>query len=283
MDIYTYTTVHRPEHPSAPPPVATAVATKRLTNPQPLVRTCLERDPGIVTGFSEHHLSFPEVQPGRAGVEQTASRYGACARCHLSERRTRVCHIKGNPNAVIAVVGEGPDKAEDTRGVPFCGPEGKLQDGLFRECGIDPLRDLAWLTLVGCRPCNNRFASTRKPTDVEKIACSERTTMLLQAIRPRVVLCLGDAAATMFWDSAPPPNTWHTLRPRGAPQDWIRVGVARHPGYLLRSVMSRYQEYFSARMFLLRLKEALPTLSHPSRWYPTLNYLKALDTPKVGI
>lgn len=276
MRLYTYTTIHRPEHPSAPEPVSTLVTPNQVGNPGPLVRSCMDIDPGVVKHVNEHALDFPALPT----VEAVCARYDGCARCHLSERRTRVCHFKGNANATVVALGEGPGRAEDTRGIPFCGQGGKLQDGLLREVGIDPLRDLAWINLVGCRPCDNRYASDRPPSEVEKIACSEHLTLLLRAIRPRVVLCLGDQATALFWDKPPPPNTWHTIKPREAPQDWIVVGVARHPEYLLRSVVSRYQEYFAARMFLMRLKARMPSLTHPDAWRLVPRYVSSLLSGK---
>lgn len=279
MHLYTYAVTHRPEHPSAPEPLRTVVSRQRLDEGDVAAqaRAGLDTDPGPVLRVTEHALEYPALD-----VEGVIRRYDSCARCHLAERRTRVCHIKGNPRAKIVAVGEGPGRAEDTRGVPFCGPPGKLQDGLLREAGLDPLRDVAWINLVGCRPCENRYAADRPPSTVEKIACSEHTLGLLRAIRPRVVLCMGEPATAMFWPKPPPPNTWHTIRPREAPQDWIVVGVTRHPAYLLRSVVSRYQEYFAARMFLLRLKERLPTLTQPGAWHLGLRYVTDLDKPMVG-
>jgi uracil-DNA glycosylase family 4 len=159
-----------------------------------------------------------------------------------------------------------------------------LQDELFREFGINPFA-LAWLNLVGCRPCDYAvWADNRAPNRVEMLACSERTWMLMSAIRPRVVVCLGKEATAMFWDKPPDVWTWHRLVPPDAPDDWIMVGHARHPAYLARVIgmPSNYKEYASARTFYGALREQLDGMSKTSAWRFGLRYLNGLSEPEVG-
>jgi len=112
---------------------------------------------------------------------------------------------------------------------------------------------------------------------VEKLACSEHLLMLLRIIRPRVVLCLGKQATSMFWDEPPCPNSWHPFALPDHPDDWIYVGALRHPAYLLRSAMPNYKELFAARIALMKLKTWLPTLTKVREWRFGLRYMEGVD------
>jgi uracil-DNA glycosylase len=252
-------------------------------SPEEIARAVAEVNAEPIQAVRAYQLDYPDPGPDPvAGIEAVKARYKDCERCHLSDRRTRIAHVKGNPHAAIVAIGEGPGRKEDTAGEPFCGASGKLQDELFRECGIDPLRDIAWINLVGCRPCNTRYEDDRPPTDVEKLACSEHTLMLLRALRPRIVLCLGNESTALFWPEPPDPNTWHPLRFAHAPEDWIVVGATRHPAYLLRSIMQNYREYFAAKLFLKRLRKRMNKgVTKVSRWHFAPAYMRNV-LPIVG-
>jgi uracil-DNA glycosylase len=142
------------------------------------------------------------------------------------------------------------------------------------------------MNLVGCRPSDaHRWEQEdRPPTTLEKVACSERTLMLLRAIRPRVVLCLGKIATSFFFEHPPPVNTWTTIRPAGHPEDRVYVAHLRHPSFLARSVMvpKQYKEYAAAVRFYQRLAERLPQLTKVSRWRFHPKYVEWLQVPEVG-
>jgi uracil-DNA glycosylase family 4 len=273
--IHVYAVEHRPPDPRAPE-AHTTYASPREASREEIAHAVAEVNAEPIQAIRPFVLDYPNLgSDPAAGIEAVRQRYADCERCHLSDRRTRIVHVKGNPNAAVLVLGEGPGRKEDTAGEPFIGPAGKLQDEMFRECGIDPLREVAWITMVGCRPCNSRYDEERAPTDVEKLACSERTLLLLRALRPRVVICLGEGATSMFWSEPPAPNTWHPLRPKTAPEDWIVVGVARHPTYILNSVMKNYREYFAAKLFLRRLRRRMNgSLTKVSAWRFMPDYLR---------
>jgi len=228
-------------------------------------------------------LDYPSVSPDAQGVREVVTRYAECSRCHLSARRTYICNLKGDATSPVAIVGDGPGRDEDARGTPFIGRAGRLQDELFREFGIDPFR-LAWLNLVGCRPCDHAiWAESRPPSRVEMLACSERTWMLLCALRPRVVVCLGKEATAMFWDKPPEVWTWHRLAPPDAPDDWVMVGHARHPSYLAKVIgmPSNYKEYAAARTFYGALQQQIDGLTKTAAWRFGLRYLTTFTEPEV--
>jgi uracil-DNA glycosylase family 4 len=226
-------------------------------------------------------LDYPEMPADPAvGVAMVQQRYDSCARCHLSETRTRIVHFRGNVYSPVVVIGEGPGRNEDTQGIPFVGRSGRLQDQLFRDAGIDPHQHIGWMNLVGCRPCENRFTEDRRPSPVERVACSERTLMLLRALRPRIVICLGKEAADIFFEPEQTPHwfSWTVFPgPPEQPNDWVQVGISKHPAAGLRSwsMPNAYGDYKRSVLFYRSLREQLERggIEKVSRWPFGLRYL----------
>lgn len=279
----TYVATHSGPVPEAPNSLSTLISPGPLDAARAREMLTVGRPP--ILAVRSFALDYPSVNadPGVA-LREVEARYEGCERCHLSRDRTKIAHVKGNPFSAVACLGEGPGRDEDIQGVPFCGRSGKLQDSLFEESDIKPFDDLAWLNLVGCRPCDNRHAPDRVPTLVEKAACSERTLMLLRALRPRVVLCLGEQATSMFFDDPPNPNSWATFVPPDHPEDAVLVGVVRHPAYLLRTIgmQNTYREYAAARLFYRGIREMLPRLQKVAAWRLGMKYLAAVVEPIIG-
>lgn len=273
-----YVTSHF-EVPNQPASVSysTTVTTRELT-PQELAVQVAGRRPEPIQRYWHKGLYFPEVSTDpREALKQVWDRYRQCAGCHLSERRTKVVIFKGNPDSACVMMGEGPGRTEDAHGLPFVGASGKLQDKILEPAGIPPL-SLAWINLVGCRPCDDRFADDRPPNIIEKAACAERTWMLLRGLRPSVVVCLGQEATHMFFDKPPPPWTWVTT-PQG-----IVVGHARHPAYLARriGVQGGEAERVAAMRFYTELAKRLPALQKVPTWPLPVNFLGEFADGRIG-
>ena len=117
---------------------------------------------------------------------ETIAAFEGCPLRGMGARQAVFC--RGNPQAPVLVVGEGPGSEEDARGQPFVGKAGQLLDLMLREAGLE---GQAFITnTVFWRPPGNRT-----PTPAEQAVCApflERTFALL---RPRAVLLLGGAAA----------------------------------------------------------------------------------------
>lgn len=56
----------------------------------------------------------------------------SCRKCKLWETRNNVVIGKGNKNADIMFIGEGPGQQEDLTGIPFVGPAGQLLDKMLK-------------------------------------------------------------------------------------------------------------------------------------------------------
>jgi|GEM_PF-4858962 len=286
MPLHVYLTEHLES-----PGVSASAYLATATSPEPLDAQALAQHmhqltPEPAARFWHRELAYPEIPgPPKAVLETVRQLYGNCSHCHLSSRRTRICFVKGNPEAACTFIGEGPGKTEDIQGVPFVGVSGRLQDAICEENGIDPIADISWINLVGCRPCKFRWSDDRPPTLVEKLACSERTLFLLRALRPRVSVCLGKEATGLFWDDPPDVWTWTTIQPPALGGDWMVVGYARHPSYLSRTLAAPggARELHAARRFYGELRERLPGLTKLPVWPLPLQYLSEAGRVVTGM
>lgn len=234
--------------------------------------------------YQVNTLTFPELNGDpNTGLAQVYADYRTCARCHLCNTRFAIAHYRGNPEAAVVFLGEGPGKDENDLGQPFIGRSGKLQDCICKNFGIEPDVRVFWMNLIGCRAAKH-WESDRVPIDPEMIACAERVWMMLQAIRPRVVVCLGKTATRMFWDTPPNVWSWNTLTPPDAPHDAIIVGYAYHPAYLVRVIgaPSMYREYAACRTFFGQLAPRIPTLTKVSKWRFFPRYAQQVESMMVA-
>jgi DNA polymerase len=94
------------------------------------------------------------------------------------------------------LIGEQPGDREDIEGRPFVGPAGKLLDEALSRAGID--RDIVYITNVvkhfKWRPRGKRRIH-QKPNAEEIAACRPWLEGELEAVKPRVIVCLGATAA----------------------------------------------------------------------------------------
>lgn len=142
---------------------------------------------------------------------------------------------RGNPQAPVLIVGEGPGAEEDQRGEPFVGKAGQLLDRMLREAGLE---GRVFITnTVYWRPPGNRT-----PTPAEQAACMpflERTFALLQ---PKVVLLLGAASSKSVLSADE-----GIMKLRGQWKEWrlaegnvsAPVMPTLHPAFLLRTPMAK--------------------------------------------
>lgn len=112
-----------------------------------------------------------------------------CQACGLGNNRTNMVFGRGNINAPVLFVGEGPGEQEDIQGVPFVGAAGQLLDTLFEALSFKS-DEYYIANVVKCRPPNNRV-----PTDNEAEKCLPYLRNQVALIRPRIIVCLGSIAA----------------------------------------------------------------------------------------
>lgn len=111
-----------------------------------------------------------------------------CRQCDLYKTRINPVVGYGNHNADIMIVSEAPGEEEDKKALPFVGPAGHVLDKLLAYIGLKR-EDIYICNTVKCRPPNNA-----DPTEEQKQACSSYLTRQIEAIKPKIIVCLGNHA-----------------------------------------------------------------------------------------
>lgn len=149
----------------------------------------------------------------------------SCTKCGLCEGRTNVVFGKGNENADLLFVGEGPGRQEDEQGIPFVGQAGQLLSLALKSCFFNE-DDYYIANVVKCRPPNNR-----NPLPAECNACMPYLRKQFLLMQPKLVVCLGGVASANLID----PNVGITaLRGRWIEKKGTYFYATFHPAALLR-------------------------------------------------
>jgi DNA polymerase len=151
---------------------------------------------------------------------------GDCTRCKLHKGRNKIVFGDGNPKAELMFVGEGPGADEDAQGLPFVGRAGKLLTQMIEAMGLQR-KDVYICNVVKCRPPENRL-----PEKDEVATCSPFLLRQIDAIAPKVIVCLGSVAVQTLLETH-----------RGVSQfrgQWLefrgrKLLATYHPAYLLRN------------------------------------------------
>lgn len=111
-----------------------------------------------------------------------------CHRCDLGATRTYAVVGRGNPQADLMIVGEGPGQNEDETGLPFVGKAGQLLDKILESVKLTEA-DVFICNIVKCRPPGNRT-----PTQEEMDACRPYLLEQIRLVDPRIILLSGASA-----------------------------------------------------------------------------------------
>jgi DNA polymerase len=150
-----------------------------------------------------------------------------CQRCDLAKSRNKVAVSRGNPDADVLIIGEGPGQQEDLTGLPFVGPAGQMLDRVLASVKLDPETDVFVLNAVKCRPPGNRV-----PTPEEMAACRPYLVEQIRLSNPKMILVSGGTAAKALLG-----ETRGITKIRGEWVEWEGRPVMPifHPSYLLRN------------------------------------------------
>ncbi|MCX8128680.1 MAG: uracil-DNA glycosylase [Clostridia bacterium] len=118
----------------------------------------------------------------------------SCNRCSLGKTRNNSVVGRGNPEAALMLIGEGPGEQEDLQGLPFVGPAGKLLD-LLLDALMFKKEDYYIANIVKCRPPGNRV-----PMDEEAEKCLPYLRNQVFLIKPKIIVCLGSTAVKHIVD-----------------------------------------------------------------------------------
>ncbi len=161
-----------------------------------------------------------------ANLDEMAVHCHQCQRCELATTRTNVVVSRGNPAALIMIVGEGPGQNEDETGKPFVGKAGQLMDKILASVELTE-DDVYICNIVKCRPPENRV-----PTKEEADACKGYLLEQIRLVNPKIILLTGATALKGLLGV-----TQGITKVRG---QWIDKGDRLympifHPAYLLRN------------------------------------------------
>lgn len=203
-----------------------APAAPAASHPAPLAaQTGTARPPTAARSLNLFQAEAPpSIEPET--LEDVRLDLGDCQRCKLAGGRKHIVFGQGNPHAQLVFVGEGPGADEDEQGLPFVGRAGQLLNRMLQTVGIRR-EDVYICNVVKCRPPANR---TPERDEVE--ACSPFLFRQIEAIRPRLVCCLGAPAVRTVLGLKE-----GVLKLRGRFYDFgaAKALVTVHPAYVLRN------------------------------------------------
>jgi uracil-DNA glycosylase family protein len=193
--------------------------------------------------------------PEDADVDALRAAAPACRGCELWEPATQVVFSAGNPRARVALVGEQPGDVEDTQGIPFVGPAGRLLQKALDEAGLER-QDLYVTNAVKHfrfeRRGNRRIHQT--PELAHMTACRPWLEAELDAVEPEVVVVLGATAARTLLGSS-----FRVTRERGQLGERDTAAGRRtvlptvHPSSVLRGPEEDREKAFEALVADLRV------------------------------
>jgi DNA polymerase len=200
---------------------------------------------------AEQELARQEALARLAVLEQEVK---ACTRCPLAQSRAKTVFARGNAQARLAFVGEGPGAEEDAQGLPFVGAAGQLLDRMIGAMGYRP-EDVYICNVVKCRPPGNR-----KPEAAEMQACAGYLHEQLGLVEPDAIVALGATAVQglLEWYDAGPygpgitrlRGNWKLYRGR------IPFMPTFHPAYLLRTPSKKRDVWSDLQAVMARLDKA---------------------------
>jgi uracil-DNA glycosylase len=150
-----------------------------------------------------------------------------CHRCDLGATRTHAVVSRGNPQAKIMIIGEGPGENEDLTGKPFVGKAGQLLDRVLESVNLTE-DDVFICNIVKCRPPGNR-----KPTKDEMQACRPYLMEQIRLVNPPIIMLAGASAIEGLLIE----KSVKITQIRGQWREWEgrQCLPVFHPSYLLRN------------------------------------------------
>ncbi len=168
------------------------------------------------------------IPPGSyANLTELAQHCNQCHRCGLGDTRRNAVVERGNPKALIMIVGEGPGQNEDETGRPFVGKAGQLLDKILASVKLDTDRDVYICNTVKCRPPENRVPSTD-----EMAACKPYLLEQIRLVDPKIILLTG---ATAVKDLTGDKRGITKIRGQWMEWEGRLCMPILHPSYLLRN------------------------------------------------
>ena len=160
-------------------------------------------------------------------LDAVRAEIGNCTRCKLHRERKTIVFGEGSPKALLVFIGEGPGYEEDQQGRPFVGAAGELLTRIIEKAMKLRRQDVYICNIVKCRPPGNR---NPEPDEIQ--TCEPFLVRQLEAIRPNVIVALGNISARTLLKTS---EGITKLRGRWQSYEGIPLMPTYHPAYLLRN------------------------------------------------
>ena len=191
------------------------------------------------------YLSVGRSRTSSKALQAIREEMGECSRCKLCEERTHIVFGVGNPKAELLFIGEGPGRDEDLQGEPFVGRAGQLLTKIIQAMQMQR-SDVYIANIVKCRPPNNRY-----PEPDEVSTCLPFLIRQIEAIRPKVIVSLGNLAAQSLLQTN---QGVSALRGHFREYCGIPLMPTFHPAYLLRNPPKKREVWEDMKKVMKKLK-----------------------------
>ncbi len=187
----------------------------------------------MVTRQSKQPTAAPFV-PTEHTIPLLRAAMPGCEGCDLYRHATQVVPGIGDLSAALMLVGEQPGDQEDRQGTPFVGPAGGVLRKALDEIGIP--HEAVFMTNAVKHfkfVQRGRLRLHQNPRMSEITACKPWLTAEIDAVKPRVILCLGASAAKSLLG-----GTFALMKERGVIKQTAfaeRVMATVHPSAVLRA------------------------------------------------
>jgi len=145
----------------------------------------------------------------------------------LESAGTNICIYRGNPQAKLMLIGEGPGAEEDRLRQPFVGRSGQLLDKILQAVGFDPATDVYVTNTVKRRPPGNR-----NPTRAELAYYAPYLFEEIRLVDPKIIILTGKFAMQVILDEK---RGITKIRGQWFEREGRWVMPVFHPAYLLRN------------------------------------------------
>jgi DNA polymerase len=179
-------------------------------------------------------LAKPVVQVPEGSIAALRRKARDCQACGLWKHATQTVFGAGPDDACVVLIGEQPGLQEDTQGLPFVGPAGRVLDRALQDAHVD--RSTLYLTNTVKHfkyQLRGKVRLHKRANAAEQEACRMWLAAELARLQPRMVVALGAMAAQTVFGSS-----FSVTRERGK---WRRLGsdtegfATWHPSAILRS------------------------------------------------
>jgi len=200
--------------------------------------------------------------PSRPTLNKLRIAAAGCQACDLWRTGTQTVFGEGKSTSTVMFVGEQPGNAEDLQGRPFVGPAGNLLDKALDEAGID--RSKVYVTNVvkhfKWEPRGKKRIH-KKPNAPEITACRPWLQAEIDAVKPRVIICLGSTAAQAIIGPKFRVSTQRATFVESPLAPFVTATV--HPSSILRAPSDDQRRAEMAR-FIADLKKIRKAIEEPA-------------------